>query len=844
MTTIAPVFPDGIDEFYDAATLSLHRDDGGLAVGAPVDTPQLPENRAEYDARVGEVLQQIEIRVGYTGDSNVLSHETRLFNLEAIGPGGSGMSPTLLNAQTVLTAVADNTPVALAIPEQTVLGRITGGDVAALSVGTLKTMLGYVIGDFDTSLLVAGINSKTAKSANLSDLASRDTAVTTLLGSPIDITALPSGWSQGSLDTLVAIQDSMPVSITSQQLFNGGIDSGSTVNGGRYTINDTGAGVSAAFFDVAANQPELIVGTFFAGAFIGFGPGGSTFPDANMTYSEAGTIGLSYALRVTNVLGNANRGARWVGGSGGGVPGGIVGQVGDFLFDRAAGTVLVCTSAGSPGTWATSLTTTSPTFLNSWSVWDGTAAHGAVGAGQSTFSPGVGWSTLGVFNVSTDPLPSAGAQQIGGSPSLGMGPGSSGFDIVFTRVNSTNFTVTGAPTFLNNVNLGTGSLAVNVAIASLGSKIGTSTSQLIGFWNATPSAQISGSTDLLAGLVTIGLRGTSSNPPLDLGSGAFSGGTLELRATDQTFTSQPNWVLWNNTYTVDFASASIGQFLNMVPTVLLNQAGNSFGNMNAINISPVVKNVSSVAGANFGLVNGITTGITLTADTQTGLTGSIIDWNSGPVTSVVSGGTMTLSAITNVQLGATLGAGSTTTAFTNLKISEYTGSGTATTHIAIDIASLTKGGTNIGLRNKSLTQLGSSAQCSIDMSGNLATSGSILSSGTGGIGYATGAGGTVAQTGSRTTAVTLNKLCGTITLLTATLAADTDVTFTLTNSTIAAGDLISFNIIAGAAVKGGYSVNAICAAGSAQITVRNHTPTITASEAPQIAFWVHKGVNA
>lgn len=113
-----------------------------------------------------------------------------------------------------------------------------------------------------------------------------------------------------------------------------------------------------------------------------------------------------------------------------------------------------------------------------------------------------------------------------------------------------------------------------------------------------------------------------------------------------------------------------------------------------------------------------------------------------------------------------------------------------------------------------------------------------------GIGYATGAGGTVTQLTSRVTGVSLATLTGAITLFSTTLAADTDVSFVLTNALIAATDIIVFQVQSGAAIKGGYSVSAICAAGSATITVHNLTPTITATEAPVIAFAVIKAVTA
>lgn len=48
----------------------------------------------------------------------------------------------LFDAQTILAATSDNTPAALTVTEQTVVGRITGGNVAALTAAQVKTLLG------------------------------------------------------------------------------------------------------------------------------------------------------------------------------------------------------------------------------------------------------------------------------------------------------------------------------------------------------------------------------------------------------------------------------------------------------------------------------------------------------------------------------------------------------------------------------------------------------------------------------------------------------------------------------------------------------------------------------
>jgi hypothetical protein len=61
-----------------------------------------------------------------------------------------------------------------------------------------------------------------------------------------------------------------------------------------------------------------------------------------------------------------------------------------------------------------------------------------------------------------------------------------------------------------------------------------------------------------------------------------------------------------------------------------------------------------------------------------------------------------------------------------------------------------------------------------------------------GIGYATGAGGTVTQITSRTTGVTLNTICGAVTLVSAAGSA-TYQSLTVTNSTVAISDTIILN---------------------------------------------------
>ncbi len=120
----------------------------------------------------------------------------------------------------------------------------------------------------------------------------------------------------------------------------------------------------------------------------------------------------------------------------------------------------------------------------------------------------------------------------------------------------------------------------------------------------------------------------------------------------------------------------------------------------------------------------------------------------------------------------------------------------------------------------------------------------VVSTGpTQGMGYATGAGGTVTQATNKSTGVTLNKVCGTITLNAANLAAATSVGFTLTNSAIAATDTVIVSIKS-AATADSYTITVdAVAAGSCRISIRNVTAGALA-EAVVLSFAIIKAVAA
>ena len=110
------------------------------------------------------------------------------------------------------------------------------------------------------------------------------------------------------------------------------------------------------------------------------------------------------------------------------------------------------------------------------------------------------------------------------------------------------------------------------------------------------------------------------------------------------------------------------------------------------------------------------------------------------------------------------------------------------------------------------------------------------------LGYKAGSGGTVTQATSKGTTVVLNKATGQITLNGAALAANTGVTFALTNSTIVANDILVFNHVSVGTI-GAYNFNAVAGSGTATVTVRNITGG-SLSEAPVISFAVIKAVTS
>lgn len=128
--------------------------------------------------------------------------------------------------------------------------------------------------------------------------------------------------------------------------------------------------------------------------------------------------------------------------------------------------------------------------------------------------------------------------------------------------------------------------------------------------------------------------------------------------------------------------------------------------------------------------------------------------------------------------------------------------------------------------------------------GTVLAAGSVKSnSATAGVGYATGAGGAVTQITSSSTGVTLNKVTGQITTVALTTAAAAEERFTVTNSAVAATDVVVLGTTYNGAGTPMLSVQKI-AAGAFDVVITNVHAANALDALMVINFAVIKGVAA
>ena len=207
-------------------------------------------------------------------------------------------------------------------------------------------------------------------------------------------------------------------------------------------------------------------------------------------------------------------------------------------------------------------------------------------------------------------------------------------------------------------------------------------------------------------------------------------------------------------------------------------------------------------------------------------------------------------ARTNLGLGSMATQASNNVTITGGAISGVTFSGTFSgiTAITSDAFFTSAVAAGLTLSNNDLLADGTDTNINIDLipkgTGSVTTT---KLEATTSIGYGTGAGGTVTQLTSRTTGVTLNKICGQITLFAAGITGHEADEFVLTNSTIGADDTVLVCVKSGAAgaTRKYYHTQVVeVSAGSCIISVGNIDNNAISSESPVLSFAVIKGVVA
>lgn len=145
-----------------------------------------------------------------------------------------------------------------------------------------------------------------------------------------------------------------------------------------------------------------------------------------------------------------------------------------------------------------------------------------------------------------------------------------------------------------------------------GTMFGTATTQKLGFFNTTPVVQEAGSNDVLASLVTLGLRAASVNPPLNLGTGAVTAGTgsfTTLSASIAVLTAAGTAAAPSHSFTVD---TDTGIYQSAADTV-----GVTAGGVLRLSISAAA--VTSLLPVLHPTGSAVLPSITFSGDTNTGI---------------------------------------------------------------------------------------------------------------------------------------------------------------------------------------------------------------------------------
>jgi hypothetical protein len=402
--------------------------------------------------------------------------------------------------------------------------------------------------------------------------------------------------------------------------------------------------------------------------------------------------------------------------------------------------------------------------------------------------------------------------------------------------------ITASSTAVNGLSLSGGTITASGTIGITGTlslisppAIGSTTPNTGAFTILTVNSASTSAVTLSptgSGTVTIGptTAGTINN--MSVGATTASTGAFTTLSASTSVSFSPSGAITLNPTTagtinnmsIGATTASTGRFTTVTSTIATGTA--PFTVTSTTNVANL--NASSLSGATFaapGAIGGTTasTGAftTLSASTQAGTT-------TGSGTLVLSNATQ--SRIDFASGSANFGAPTFNGISAGAKIIMWPGNGAAAADYALGIE-----GSTLWFGTPTTTE---QFKWYGGTTNNMALSGAGALTVKGSIGYTTavGTGGAVTQGTSRTTGVTLNKITGQITLLSAAGDNTQWLSFTVSNSTVAAADTI---IVNGDVATNRYIANVSnVAAGSFEITYFSFG---TAIDQPTFNFTVIKG---
>lgn len=208
--------------------------------------------------------------------------------------------------------------------------------------------------------------------------------------------------------------------------------------------------------------------------------------------------------------------------------------------------------------------------------------------------------------------------------------------------------------------------------------------------------------------------GASGSSTLTLGADSTGLSLARILVRDQitmlsgnrTFTAATgNIINLADTYTFNGVSLTFGQVIGFNATVVWSQAPFSAGMGTLFNNAATFKNTSGTAMALSTLFSFVAQP-NINSDTAVVTLATQTDFMSRTRFSNTTSGSITVTEwnqfLATEPSTTSIGANTTVTTRNAFRVADVSGSGTLTTNVGLEIAAMTKGATNIGIRNKSV----------------------------------------------------------------------------------------------------------------------------------------------